>query len=720
MSRRKKQGSKNHNKQGKKLKQSLTHIIRKTFTEHNSTEFSHKQVCSMLDLRESSLRKLAFSIMENLVHEGYLSRAGYSTYKLNANNMFFEGELQMTARGAGFVLVKEENAKDIFIPPHAINQALDGDTVKVQITKQQGKGRPEGIVVEVMDRERSQFVGTIELHEKFAFLIPDNSRVGTDIYIPKAKTKGAKNGEKALVKITAWPKSSDNPFGEVLECLGGHNVNDVEMISILVNQGIDYTFPNDVLSEAEQVSMELDESEIANRKDFRDTLTFTIDPDDAKDFDDAISYKRLENGNIEVGVHIADVSHYVRPGTAMDTEALNRSNSVYLADRVIPMLPEQLSNLACSLRPNEDKYSFSAVFEMDENGKVYKEWFGKTAIHSNRRFSYEQAQEIIEGKSDELENEIRTLDKIAKTLRGKRLKAGAMNIESEEVRFRFNDEGLPSELLIKTSKDAHKLIEEFMLLANRKVATFIASKKTNQTQIPFVYRCHDEPDPEKIATFNLFIDKFGYDIDTTDPKNLSKNINALLSDIRNTNEFSIIQSMAIRSMAKATYETNNIGHYGLGFENYTHFTSPIRRYADLLVHRILFEEVNKQKHKYGSDLDDMCKRISRMERKAIEAERESTKYYQTLYVIDKIGQEFEGAVSGIAEFGMFVKMYENHCEGMIPMHEIPGDNFFFDADLYSIVGKKTGKEFNIGDTVKVRIYEVSPRKRQIDLELVVD
>lgn len=704
-------------KHGKKLKQSLLHIIRKTFTEQPDTALSHKQVCGMLDIREKALRKLTFNVLEDLVKEGFLSRAGYSTYQLNSKSAFIEGELQLTARGAGFVLIKDADKKDVFIPPHAINQALDGDQVKVQITKQ-GKGRPEGVIINVIERERTQFVGTIELHEKFGFLIPDNSRVGTDIYIPKEKLKGAKNGEKALVQITAWPKSSDNPFGEVLECLGGSNVNDVEMISILVNQGIDYTFPNAVLSQAEKVGIDLDEEEIAKRLDIRERLTFTIDPEDAKDFDDAISFRRLDDTTIEVGVHIADVSHYVQPGTPMDEEALKRSNSVYLADRVIPMLPEQLSNIACSLRPNEDKYSFSAIFEMNESGKISKEWFGKTVIHSNRRFTYEEAQVIIEGQDGDHQEEIRTLDKIAKTLREKRLNGGAMNIESEEVRFRFDDKGLPSELLIKTSKDAHKLIEEFMLLANRRVATFISNKKTKQTEIPFVYRCHDEPDPERVATFNLFIEKFGYDIDVTDPKNISKNINALLNDIRNKNEFSIIQNMAIRSMAKATYEVQNIGHYGLGFENYTHFTSPIRRYADLLVHRILFEELEHKKHRYGSDLDDMCKRISRMERKAVEAERESTKYYQTLFVLDKIGEEFAGSVSGIAEFGMFVKMNENHCEGMIPINEIPGDTFYYDADLYAIIGKKTGKEYNIGDQVQVRIYEVSPRKRQIDLELV--
>ena len=702
----------------KKLKHSLNHIIQKVFTSHPETSLTHKQVCSLIDVREGALRKLTYSILEDLVQSNFLKSAGHGKYELNTATNYLEGIIQLTQRGAGYVILDDSKTSDIFIHPKNINQALDGDRVKVQMINKKNNSKLEGSVVDVIERERTQFVGTIKSNEKFAFLIPDNSRVGTDIYLPKEKLNGAKHGDKALVKITKWPKSADSPYGEVIESLGNEGGNNTEMISILVNQGIEYTFPDAVLTQAESVGMGLDPKEVDKRRDFRSITTFTIDPLDAKDFDDAISFKRLKNGNIEVGVHIADVSHYVQPGTPMDVEALKRSNSVYLVDRVIPMLPEQLSNLACSLRPNEDKFSFSAVFEMDESGTIHSRWFGKTVIHSNRRFTYEQAQEIIEGATGDYSNEIIILDKIAKILRKNRLNSGAMNIESEEVRFRLDDEGHPDEVVIKRSKDAHKLVEEFMLLANKNVAEFITSRGKAGSKIPFIYRCHDKPNPEKTALFNLFIQKFGYQIDLEDENKISKNINKLLSDVRLKNEYSIIQTMAIRSMAKAIYDTQNIGHYGLAFENYTHFTSPIRRYADLVVHRVLQEELTHKNHRYGATLDDVCKRISRMERKAVEAERESTKYFQTLFVVDKIGEVFDGTVSGIAEFGMFVRMDDNQCEGMVPISEIPGDRFSFDVESYCIRGARHKKEYTIGDKVKVRIYEVSTRKRTIDLEMV--
>ena len=595
---------------------------------------------------------------------------------------------------------------------------MHNDKVSVRLINI-GKGRPEGVVIKVIDRNKTQFVGTLKIIGNKSILIPDNVRSGVEIEIVDNKLSTAVNGVKALVKITVWPQSSARPFGEIVEVLGFPGTNDVEMLSILYNQGIDPKFPNEVLEEAEYVSIDLDEAEIAKRRDFRNVLTFTIDPFDAKDFDDAISYRKLKNGNFELGVHIADVSHYVRPGSKMDAEALKRSNSVYLVDRVIPMLPEQLSNIACSLRPKEDKYSFSAVFEMDESGDVKGEWFGKTVIHSNRRYSYEEAQEIIEGKEGEFQDEIRAIDKVAKILREARLANGALNIESEEMRFKLDDKGSPIETIIKTSKDAHKLIEEFMLLANKRVSLFLSKPNQNKDLIPMIYRVHDKPDPDKIGFLKLFLDKFGHELTFESLEKIALNINVLLKSIREENEFPLVQSMVIRSMSKASYETQNIGHFGLAFTHYSHFTSPIRRYADLVVHRILETELAKRPHQYGKSLDDVCKLISRNERKAAEAERESGKYFQTLFVEDKIGEEFSGIISGIAEHGIYVKMTENNCEGMVSMQDIPGDRYYFDAEKFRVIGSKNKREYNFGDIVTVRIYEVNPRKRQIDLELVL-
>ena len=710
--------SKNNKKPypGKK-KNSVTSIVMRVFEKNPESELSHKQVSSLVDAKDPASRQLVFDCLNQLATKGALRRINHYTFVLSSTENLAEGKIQITQRGAAFVIV-EGREKDIYIAPQNVGQALNGDLVKVRVFKQ-GPNRDEGTVIDIKERERFQFVGTIKITEKYAILVPDNVRSGTEIYISKENLNGAKNGEKALAKITVWPKSSGVPYGEVIAVLGMPGSNDTEMLSILYNQGINPVFPSAVTEEAEFVPIDLDPEELKNRRDFREILTFTIDPFDAKDFDDAISFLPLENGNIEVGVHIADVSHYVRPGTAMDAEALLRSNSVYLVDRVIPMLPEQLSNVACSLRPNEDKYSFSAVFEMDENGKIYNQWFGKTVIHSDRRFTYEEAQEIIEGNAGDFENEIRKLDKIAKILRKNRLKKGALSIESEEMRFKLNEKGLPDKVVIKTSKDAHKLIEEFMLLANRQVATFLSKPEKGRDPFPAIYRVHDSPDPAKMEVFAVFIEKFGHKIDLHDPTKIAEKLNALFEELREENEFSLIQTMAIRSMAKATYEIENIGHYGLAFHHYTHFTSPIRRYADLVVHRILQEELTTKKHRYGNELNDICKRISRNERKAAEAERESTKYFMTLFVSEHIGEVFEGTVSGIADHGMFVRMDENHCEGMVPMMEIPGDRFYFDQEKFRIIGSKTKREFNFGDKVHVKISNVNTRKRQIDLELVV-
>ena len=704
-------------KQSSRNSKGLAPSIMKVFEKNIGLELTYKDICVKIDANSPALKQQVIDTLIQLAKRHIIKQISHHSYKLEEGKNIIEGRIELTQRGSGFV-VQEGGEKDIFISPNNTNQAMHNDKVSVRLINI-GKGRPEGVVIKVIDRNKTQFVGTLKIIGNKSLLIPDNVRSGVEIEIVDNKLSTAVNGVKALVKITVWPQSSARPFGEIVEVLGFPGTNDVEMLSILYNQGIDPKFPDEVLEEAEYVSIELDEAEIAKRRDFRDVLTFTIDPFDAKDFDDAISYRKLKNGNFELGVHIADVSHYVRPGSKMDAEALKRSNSVYLVDRVIPMLPEQLSNIACSLRPKEDKYSFSAVFEMDESGDVKGEWFGKTVIHSNRRYSYEEAQEIIEGKEGEFQDEIRAIDKVAKILREARLANGALNIESEEMRFKLDSKGSPIETIIKTSKDAHKLIEEFMLLANKRVSLFLSKPNQNKDLIPMIYRVHDKPDPDKIGFLKIFLDKFGHELTFESLEKIALNINVLLKSIREENEFPLVQSMVIRSMSKASYETQNIGHFGLAFTHYSHFTSPIRRYADLVVHRILETELAKRPHQYGKTLDEVCKLISRNERKAAEAERESGKYFQTLFVEDKIGEEFSGIISGIAEHGIYVKMTENNCEGMVSMQDIPGDRYYFDADKFRVIGSKNKREYNFGDMVTVRIYEVNPRKRQIDLELVL-
>jgi ribonuclease R len=700
-----------------KLKDVLREGIILYFQNNPDTSFDYKQISQVLSIEDSETRKLVHKILGELTAHRVLKETVRGKYRFDQQEKTVEGLLEFTPRGAAFLIVEGRDS-DVYINPKNTGKALPGDRVKVKIIKR-GGNRDEGKVIELVQREKEYVVGVLQVNEKVAFLVPDNQRMNVDVFIPKNKLNGGRNGQKAMVKILDWPEGADSPFGEVAEILGLPGTNDAEMISILVDNNIDFRFPQEVIAQAENTPIELDEQEIAIRRDFRDILTFTIDPEDAKDFDDALSYRILENGNKEIGVHIADVSHYVAMGSAMDEEALKRGNSVYLVDRVVPMLPEQLSNIACSLRPNEDKYSFSAVFEFDNTDKIVGQWFGKTVIHSDRRFSYEQAQEVIEGKSEELADVIRDLDRIAKLYRAKRLKAGAMNIESEEVRFRLDEMGQPEEVLIKVSKDAHKLIEEFMLLANRRIAEFIAKGDNTHAPTPGLYRTHDKPDAGKIETLRLFVEKFGYELPIKSEQDVSKQINKLLQDVRYKNEFHIIQSMAIRSMAKASYEATNIGHYGLAFEYYTHFTSPIRRYADLVIHRIVHAMLEKKQNPYTpAGLSDIGKQTSRTERRATEAERDSTKYFQVQFVKDHIGETFEGVVSGVTDFGLFVEMKVNRCEGLVPMDKLPGDRYYFDADRYCIVGARHGNEFNIGDTVMVRIKEVDTRKRTIDLALL--
>jgi len=683
-------------------------LILKIISDHKNKVLSHRQICSFLHVKDQPIRKLVFDTLVELSRKGLIKRIGHSEFSLNKKEEFLVGRLSIVNSGVGFVTFTKDS-KDIFISPANMSNAMDGDEVAVRVLKSGGR-RIEGEIVQTVKRERTHVVGSLRLNAKQARLIPDNPKLGGEIFIENDSVRDAKHGDRVIAKILHWPEQG-KLWGEVTEILTGLTSHDSEMLSILCYNGIAFEFPGEVLEQAENTKTEIEPEEIKKRRDFKGITTFTIDPVDAKDFDDALSFEILENEIIEVGIHIADVGHYVQPNSFLDMEAQKRGNSVYLADRVIPMLPEQLSNIACSLRPNEDKYCFSVVLQFDKDFDIIHEWFGKTRIFSNHRFTYEEAQEIIETGKGTFSNEILALDKIAKYYRKKRLKKGALDIESEEIRFRFNREGEPEEVVIKKSKDAHKLIEEFMLLANKKVAEFIGKPRKNHQVPASVYRIHDLPDPAKIDQLKVFLDKFGLTLNSFDPKHIASSLNTLFDKIKGNAESGFIQSLAIRTMAKAAYDIENIGHYGLSFEYYSHFTSPIRRYADLLIHRILLEELTDKKHYYKEEkLQDICKHISKMERKAADAERESAKYFQTLYVADSVGEIFQGIITGIADHGLFVRMNENLCEGMVPIQEIPGDRFYFDQNTFRIVGSRTKREFNFGDIVTVKIIDVKPKK----------
>lgn len=691
-------------------------LVLSLFEKTPEAILTHKQICQVIAATKPAVRQHVYDALISLVEKKRLTQVNHHSFKIAEGSVLLSGLLETTQKGFGFVRC-DAMESDVFIASSNLATAINGDKVSFRVLPSR-KGKPEGVIVSVIERSRVQFAGTVRIKNNKAVLIPDNQKSGIAIQLLETKLNGAKNGMKVIAKVTVWPSSSGMPFGEVVALLGYPGSNDAEMISILVNQGFDPHFPQEVMEEAESISIAIPESEIIKRRDFREVLTFTIDPLDAKDFDDAISFKKLDNGHFEIGVHIADVGHYVKEKSHLDKEALKRSNSVYLVDRVMPMLPEQLSNVICSLRPNEDKLCFTSCFELNSKGDLISEWFGKTIIHSDRRFTYEEAQEIIEGQSGDYENEIRVIDGISKSLRKKRFKNGALNIESEELRFKLDEKGQPIGTILKKSKDAHKLIEELMLLANKQVSKFLSPKESNTTLYKVIYRVHDNPDPEKLAMLTMFCDKFGHKLNIDSPKNAAKTINEFLEIISGENEYPLIQSMVIRSMAKATYSTENIGHYGLAFSHYSHFTSPIRRYADLIVHRLLDEKLSSQKIKLRNDLEDICKRISINEKKATEAERESTKYFQTLLLLDHIGETFRGIISGFSEHGMFVKIIENQCEGMIPYQSIREDRFSFNPDKYEVKGSKNGRVFNLGDEINVLIDEVSPRKRQIDLLLV--
>lgn len=627
------------------------------------------------------------------------------------------GKVDMTRRGAAFILT-DELEDDVFISEHKLYGAFHGDTVEIQYWPTRRGKRPEGQVIKVVKRANTQFIGIVKISEKFAFFIPSNERVSSDMFVALKHLNGAKDNDIVVVEVIDWKEgTSKSPEAKVLSVMGQTGNSDLEMKTILINNGFNLEFPGQVLQEANKLSDEITAQDMAERRDMRSVTTFTIDPHDAKDFDDALSYQVLENGHKEIGVHIADVAHYIEEGSALDKEAFERSTSVYLVDRVLPMLPERLSNGLCSLRPKEDKFTFSAVFEFDEQDKIVSRWFGRTLTHSDRRFTYEEAQEVIETKTGDFAAEILEMDRISKVLRKRKFKNGAINFETDEVRFKLDEEAKPIGVYLKVRKDAHMLIEDFMLLANREVAWYI-SEKGKEKEIPFVYRVHDEPDPDKIASLKTFAMELGFDINIESPKSIAHSFNSMRTKAEENEALKMLTPIAIRTMAKAVYTSDNIGHYGLAFTHYTHFTSPIRRYSDVLVHRLLHKNLEDQVHRTDKEaLELRCKHISEMERKAMDSERESVRYKQVEYLEQHIGEEFTGKISGIIDRGLFVELDGNKCEGMVEFFRIP-EPFDIPESRLKAVGITTGKVFKMGQNVKVKVIDADKEKRQVSFELL--
>lgn len=674
-----------------------------------------------MGIHDVSTKKQIERLMLDMSFKGQLVEVAPGKYKIKEDAIFAEGIIDISKTGFGFVTI-EESKKDIFIPKRSLKGAFNRDTVKIALPRNYlSKEKPEGRVVEILKRFKTEWVGVIQLSSKFAFLIPDDTKNSTDVFIPLAKLNGAKDGDKVIVKITEWPEDEEqSPSGEVLEILGIPGERNTEIHAVLAEFGLPRGFPQALEEEAKKIPTTISEDEIKKRRDFRGITTLTIDPFDAKDFDDALSYQVLDNGNVEVGVHIADVTHYVRPGGEIDKEAIQRATSIYLVDRVIPMLPEILSNQVCSLRPNEDKLCFSAVFELNSDGVIEKEWFGRTVIHSIRRFTYEEVQTILENKTGELYTELSTMDSMAKKMRKRRMDHGAIAFEKEEVKFKLNEKGEPSEVFFKTQKDAHKLIEEFMLLANRRVSEFVSKPRSQEPGKTFVYRVHDQPDAQKLHDFSVFVKTFGYQFNAHNPKDVSKAMNSLLLDIKDKTEAHLISTLAVRTMAKAVYSTNNIGHYGLAFDYYSHFTSPIRRYPDMIAHRLLQHYLHHGKSVDPNEYEALCKHCSSQEKLAEEAERASIKYMQAVFMQKFVGQIMKGRISGVMEWGIFVEIGESKSEGLIRLRDIPGDFYEFEEKKYRVVGKRTKKILQLGDEVMVKIKSVDVLKKQIDLEILRD
>ena len=700
--------------------QEIGRLILRFMNEKSTKIYNYKQIADGIDYRNPRQREQVIQALHKLLAEDRIKQVEKGKYIVNLKiEGTLTGVIDFNQTGNAYVKV-EGLEEDIFVHAKNVKHAMQGDTVLIVTYHFKGK-KIEGSVLEVLERSREEFVGTFQLikHKDFGFVVSDKKSINTDIFIPKGKMLTAQDGDKVLVKMLKWDSNSKNPEGEIIKVLGAPGEHETEIHSILAEYGLPYSFTEEVEREADEIDRAIHDSEVAKRRDMRDVLTFTIDPKDAKDFDDALSIRKLQNGNWEIGVHIADVSHYVVPGTLIDDEAYDRATSVYLVDRVVPMLPEVLSNDVCSLRPNEDKYTFSAVFELDDNANVLNQWFGRTVIHSDRRYSYEEAQERIETGKGDLAEEILTLDRLAKTLRKDRINKGAITFDRSEVRFNLDENNEPIGVYFKVSKDSNHLIEEFMLLANRKVSEYISlNRKGEPTNLTFIYRVHDDPDPAKLEALRDFVGTFGYKLNLENTKKVAESLNKLLKDVQGKGEENMIETLAMRSMSKAIYSTDPIGHYGLGFEFYTHFTSPIRRYPDLIAHRLLQHYLDGGKSVSKQEYEEKCKHCSNMERLAADAERDSIKFMQVKFMEKHVGEEFTGVISGVADFGFWVQIPENGAEGLIKLRDLMDDSYIYDAKNHLVYGTRTGNQYQLGDNVKIKVMKVNLIQKQLDFKIV--